>query len=217
MLSQAGGPFEPGHATETPWSRPHGNERARIGMGVLVELIGMSGRCEVEFRFNVQPVWPGFRVSVNAVPCHGSCLRCPPAPGRPAVEVDRTLGLAGFTGLERGDTTMYAARGLAYRVVCFIQRGVTTSWRPVRGNPDNRAVLMASALIRQQLPKSLKIRVARQCLPPVQRWQPCEVLKRLPSSALWRRMVPTDTESTVRHSSACAGAGRRCDGSQVDH
>jgi hypothetical protein len=75
------------------------------------------------------------------------------------------------------------------------------------GNPDNRAVLVVSALIRQQFPKNLKTRVVRQRLPPVQRWQPCEVLKRLPSSALWRRMVPTDTESTARHSSACAEAG----------
>ena len=88
-------------------------------------------------------------------------------------------------------------------------------WRPVTCNADTETVLVLSALIRQQCPKNLRtlLRVRAGSNGGdgrLVRWP-----KGCPSSMLWRRMVPTDTESTASHCGACAGVGRRCDGSQV--
>src|SRR5215471_6737924 len=94
--------------------------------------------------------------------------------------------------------------------------GVTRSWRPVTSDPYTRAVLVASALFRGQCPTNL--RTEWRVWAGSDGWDGRLVRwsKGCPSSMLWRRMVPTDTESAARHSGACAVVGRRCDGSQVD-
>ena len=160
---------------------------------------------------------PGFRASVNAAELPMPAPPCAARPGPPAPSGRRGAGLA---EPERGDTTRYAAQDAVYRMERFVplwsHHGVTRGWRPVTRDPYRRAVLAASALFRRQSPRNPRTG-CRVCAASHGRdgrrvwWS-----KSPPSSRLWRRMVPTDTESAARDSGACAVAGRRCDGSQVD-
>ena len=157
---------------------------------------------------------PDVRNAAEPRPCPGRPVRAA-RPRRPAWACFARVRCAGTGGYH---LVCGPGRGVPDGAVrpTRSHQGVTSGWRPVTSDPYTRAVLVTSALFRDQCPKVLRTAWhvcagSNGCDGRLVRWP-----NACPSSMLWRRMGPTDTESAARHSSACARVGRRCDGSQVD-